>query len=127
MSVAVFDLSAFLLRYPEFQSSAAATIAACFVEAGVYLDNTNASPVSDVVLRGVLLNMLTAHIVQLTINPLVGRVSSASEGSVSASADYGGTIGGTQAWYIQTAYGAAYWAATARFRGFRFRARPGCY
>jgi hypothetical protein len=46
---------------------------------------------------------------------LVGRISSASEGSVSIATDY--NIGGNSAqWYNQTPYGAEYWALTVRYR-----------
>lgn len=88
----------------------------------MYLNNTDNSRVSDVGQRGVLLNMLTAHIAALNSgvngnapSGLVGRISSASQGSVSVSADMGPTTN-SEAWYQQTKYGAAYWQATAPYR-----------
>ena len=73
-----------------------------------------------------LLNLLTAHIGVLNApSPVngqspspnvVGRLSDASEGSVSASFAYSTEVPGSMAWYIQTRYGAEYWNATAPFR-----------
>ena len=52
---------------------------------------------------------------------LVGRISSATEGSVTVQTEYDTAKGNPDAaWYIQTPYGAAYWAATAQFRTFRY-------
>lgn len=126
MCVVVFDSTAFLARYPEFSSVSTSTLDAYFSEATIYLDNTDSSIVSDCNIRTVLLNMLTAHITALysgingnVPSGIVGRISSASEGSVSVNADMGPTTN-SQAWYLQTQYGAAYWTATARYRAFQY-------
>jgi hypothetical protein len=122
MGVVVFDLTVFRARYAEFASVPDAVINAYFAEATMYLNNTENSRVSDVGQRGVLLNMLTAHITALNsgvngnaASELVGRISSASQGSVSVSTDMGPTSE-SSAWYMQTKYGAAYWQATAPYR-----------
>lgn len=136
MGIAVFNLGIFLARYPEFTAYANAnpsTLPAMFAEAGLYLSNCPTSPVQDVTLRGVLLNMITAHIAFLAgalsadgqARP-VGRVSQASEGSVSASFDYAPATPGGEAWYTQSPYGAAFWQATQNLRGFRYRPAPIC-
>lgn len=129
MAIVVFDPVAFKARYPEFSAVANATLSACFTEAGLYLSNKDASPVQDVTRRALLLNMLTAHVATLggvlsaDSKPLpVGRVSNASEGSVSAGFEY--LTPGTQAWFTQTQYGAAFWQATTALRGFRYRSQP---
>jgi hypothetical protein len=126
MAVAAFDLAGFRARYPEFTTVADTLLGAYFVESGVYLNNTDASIVGDVTLRSVLLNMLTAHIAELNSgvggqapSGLVGRISQASEGSVSVSADMG-PPSGSSAWFNATKYGAAFWQATANFRTFRY-------
>lgn len=127
MAIAVFDYSAWAARYPEIAGSVNAQLAGLyFVEATLYLDNTDASLVADAAQRLVLLNMLVAHIALLnaTINGtapsgLVGRVTSATEGTVSVQVD-AGAISGTAAWFAQTSYGYAYWIATARYRGARY-------
>lgn len=88
-----------------------------------------------------LLNLLTAHIGWLNAPrdasgnpssagtpppPIVGRINSASEGSVSVGADMGDANAGSpsQAWFMQTPWGAEYWAATAQFRTARYVALP---
>ena len=126
MSQVVFSLTAFNARYPEFNAvSNAALLGACFTEATLYLSNADNSPVQDLTRRGLLLNMLTAHIAYMggalsaDGQPLpVGRVSSATEGSVTAQLEYAPP--GTQAWFVQTGYGAAFWQATQSLRGFRY-------
>lgn len=129
MGVVVFDPAAFKTRYPEFVSVSDALLTAFFTEAGLYLSNTDRSPVQNLTRRALLLNMLTAHIAWINgkLNgggqPLpVGRTSSATEGSVSVSLEY--MQPGTQAWFVQSQYGAAFWQATTSLRGFRYRPRP---
>lgn len=132
MGVAVFDYALWALRYPSLARTVTEPLAtAYFAEAGLlYLDNSDASLVVDVPTRLVLLNMLVAHIAVLNgaADPngeaaAVGRVASASEGSVSASFDYTAAAG-TEQWYAQTQYGATYWLATAPFRLATYV--PGC-
>ena len=132
MTAVVFDPAAFKARYPEFAALGDPLLQACFVEAGLYLSNTDNSPVQNVTRRAVLLNMLTAHIAALggalssdgQPRP-VGRISSATEGSVSASMEY--LAPGSSAWFAQTQYGAAFWQATSSLRGFRYIPRPTRY
>ena len=50
---------------------------------------------------------------------LVGRITSARMGSVAVEADMG-PVTAAQAWWAQTPYGAAYWAATAFLRTARY-------
>ena len=71
--------------------------------------------------------MLTAHIAKLFAPPttggsggLVGRINSATEGSVSVQAAYSNKVSEQMAWFIQTQYGAMYWSATAPFRRARY-------
>lgn len=121
MAVVVFDVTAFRARYPEFASVADATLAAYFDEACIYLSNTDRSPVCNVTRRALLLNMLVAHVAFINGRP-VGRLSNATEGSVSSAFEY--LQPGTHAWYTQSQYGAAFWQATASLRGFRYFPRP---
>jgi hypothetical protein len=132
MAVAVFNYAAWAARYPEFGAVGEELAASYFAEAGLYLDNSDCSPVPDVTVRGLLLNMLTAHIASLSgageadgkPSGMVGRVSSATEGSVSVSFD-SGLAPGTAAWFSQTPYGLSFWQATKRYRMARYvPARP---
>lgn len=126
MGVVVFDVDKFRLRYPEFSSVPDELLTEYFNEATIYLDNTECSRVQDVAQRSVLLNMLTAHITKINAgskeqpaSELVGRISSATQGSVSVSADMG-PVSRSEAWYLQTKYGAAYWQATAPYRTMQY-------
>jgi hypothetical protein len=128
MAVAVFNYAAWSTRYREFVGAVDASMAALyFAEAGLYLDNTDGSIVQDVGVRLLLLNMLTAHIAALAgaLEPggvpsgLVGRVSSASEGSVSVSTETG-LMPGTAVWFQQTSYGLSFWQASKPYRSARY-------
>ncbi|MCU5775119.1 DUF4054 domain-containing protein [Erwiniaceae bacterium BAC15a-03b] len=126
MAIVVFDVAAFRERYPEFDTVSNSLLNAYFVEATVYLNNTDTSPVTDIAVRAVYLNMLVAHLTALNSGVggqkptgLVGRVASASEGSVSVSLD-AGPSGAASWWYMQTPYGAAYWQATLPYRTIRY-------
>jgi hypothetical protein len=127
MAVVVFDEVAFKARYPEFNALTSPVLAAYFTEATIYLNNTETSPVTDEAQRAILLNMLVAHIAFLNSSSsansgLVGRIASATEGSVSVTTDVG-PMTGSQAWFMQSRYGAAYWQATAPYRTFRYAPR----
>ncbi|KPA87293.1 Protein of unknown function (DUF4054) [Pseudomonas asplenii] len=126
MGIVVFDVASFRVRYPEFATVSDALLQAYFDEATIYLNNTECSLVTDVAKRALLLNMLVAHISALNAgvngeaaSPLVGRINSATEGSVSVTTDMG-AVSGSAAWFMQTKYGAAYWQATINLRSFRY-------
>ena len=132
MAAVVFDPTAFKARYPEFAAVPDATLTACFMEAGLYLSNADNSPVQNLTRRATLLNMLTAHVAYLGgllsadgMPRPVGRVSQASEGSVSAA--FEGPPPGSAQWFQQSQYGAAFWQATSGLRGMRYIPCPTRY
>ena len=134
MPAVVFDPAAIKARYPEFAAVADPTLAACFDEAGLYLSNTGNSPVQNLTRRATLLNMLTAHVAYigglLSADGMprpVGRVSQASEGSVSAAFEGVPPTPGSGAWFQQSQYGAAFWQATSSLRGMRYIPCPTRY
>lgn len=134
MTVVVFDATAFKARYPEFSAVSDGLLSGCFDESGLYLSNSDDSPVQNVTNRTMLLWMLTAHIAMLggaltaDGKPLpVGRVANAGEGSVNASFDYMTLTPGTGPWFNQTQYGASFWQATSSLRGMRYIPRPTRY
>jgi hypothetical protein len=130
------NYSTFTTRYPEFAVGGAQPVSsdlyqAYWNEATLYQANNGAGPICDATNALMLMNMLVAHIAALnapnangTAAPnTVGRVSNATEGSV--------TVGlenqyppGTPQWYQQTKYGAAWWSATAQYRTMRYRPGP---
>lgn len=122
MGVVVFNLQGFRARYRELAETADDLLQAYFDEATIYLSNTECSLVRDLTKRALLLNMLVAHIASMNSegsSPLVGRINSATEGSVSVTTDMG-AVSGSAAWFMQTKYGAAYWQATVSLRSFRY-------
>jgi hypothetical protein len=129
-AVAVFVAADFKAAYPAFAAVPDALLQAFFSIATIYLRNDGSGPVRDTNLQTQLLWMLTAHVGQISgaLNPggvpsgLVGRITSASEGSVSVSSDYPSTP--NNAWFVQTPYGAMYWQATAAFRMARYLPGP---
>ncbi|AOA58325.1 DUF4054 domain-containing protein [Acinetobacter larvae] len=117
--VVVFDKDKFRQLYPKLDFNDA-QLDMFFLEATMLLNNTPCSCVKSLVERELLLFLLVAHLATLQArldsgNEAVGRVGSASEGSVSVSMDYGQTTPGEK-WYVQTPYGAKYWQLTARYR-----------
>ena len=117
-----FDYNIWSARYPEITGVSPDLAAAYFAEAQLYCDNTDTSPIPETE-RALLLNMLVAHIARLTTMSsagIVGRISSASEGSVSVGIEY--LQPGTGQWFNQTTYGAAFWQATAKYRTFQYSA-----
>jgi Protein of unknown function (DUF4054) len=134
MCVAVFNITDFLTRYPEFtgvNTANANRLPTLFADAGVlYLNNCDSSRIP-VPKRTLLLYMLTAHQSWLSGDLTadgqpkpVGRMSQAAEGSVSASFEGVPPTPGTGAWFQQSSYGAAFWQATSAIRGFRYMPRP---
>ena len=127
MPAVVLDTGRFLARFPEFENVADEQLQALFNEATLYLDNTDASLVTNVAAREALFMLLVAHLAQLNFGsktspatPLVGRVTSVSEGSVSISGD-APALPGTATWYGLTKYGISYWQATAPWRTMHYR------
>ena len=77
-----FDPAYFASRYPEFAAIAATTAPGYFIEAGLYLNNTGTSVVTDPNMQYILLHQLTAHLAELFdatsqrgSAPLVGRIT----------------------------------------------------
>jgi hypothetical protein len=129
----VFSYADWSVRYPELSAYVVqATAQIYFNEATLYVDNTACSVICDASQGGereMLLNMVTAHIAALnaplngqTSSPIVGRISGATQGSVSVQTDF--QVPGTAAWFAQTKYGAAYWQATVKYRSMRYAPGP---
>lgn len=126
MPAVEFNVERFRVRYPEFSNVSDELLEEYFIEAGLYLDNTDRSIVRDLKIRERLLWMLTAHIAMLYVGTasgaggtggqgLAGRVTNAREGSVSVSVDAGPTTE-QSAWFMQTPYGMQFWRATSPYR-----------
>ncbi len=134
-AVVTFDYAGWIARYPEFTAVGPAMAAEYFVEACIYHNNKPTGPVCDEGAQRVYLNMMTAHIAARyaqsagspspgapqAANTPVGRIASASEGSVSASFENNYPAGSAQ-WFQTTKYGSDYWNATKAYRTARYRA-----
>lgn len=134
MAIAVFNYALFTAMFPQFASVDQTRLQGYFMRAGLFLNNTDGSPVRCVQKRGLLLNMLVAHISYLNgdlsadgqAQP-VGRVSQAAEGSVSAALDYTPATLSSGAWFNQSQFGAEFWQATAYLRVMKYRPRQTYY
>lgn len=132
--VVVFDFAEFTGIYPEFTTAGSPACGFNFNLATLNLSNCCRSPVPNPAVRQSLLYLLTAHLTFMFTpcgannnqpSGLVGRVSSASEGSVSVSADFPASPNAS--WFLQTKYGALFWQATASLRTMRYTPAPvGC-
>jgi hypothetical protein len=87
-------------------------------------------PIQNIPKRQMLLGLLTAHIAALSApidgNPpraLVGRITNATEGSVSVAVAYPEVAGAE--FYNQTQWGAMFWKATNQYRIGRYFPGPG--
>ncbi len=129
--VVVFEATLFKARYVAFSTVTDDLLGLYFYEATLFLNNSCGSLVTDANARQALLMMLVAHLAAIYSGEngqppsgLVGRISSAKEGSVSVDTDYKIPVNASAAYFNQTQYGAQYWAATTRYR--RFTYVPGC-
>lgn len=141
MGVYVPVYATWIASYPQFATTVpnSGAFATYFTLAQLYCANTDAAIVPydltcspPITTRGTILDLLTAHIAQLLVGSslvpasgIVGRIDSATQGSVSVSSDM--PTEPTAAWFMQTQWGALAYQAMAQFRTARYRASPGRY
>lgn len=124
-----FDYAAWQAAYPLLATVPSADATGYFNLATMLFRNDGTSPAPTVAMQTTLLYLLTAHMAKLFAPQsqggqaagIVGRISNASEGSVSVQTEYSSQISDSQAFYIQTTYGALFWQMTAVFRTMRYR------
>ena len=131
-----FSYQDWLAAYPAFAGRVSAGQAEGFFQlAELILNNTGSSPVRNMKKRRTLLWLLVAHQAQLFASdatasasdpaagspaaPPVGRISSATQGTVSITLD-GNALPRQAGWFSQTQYGLMFWQATASLRQMRF-------
>jgi hypothetical protein len=127
MGIVAFSYQTWAARYPALAGKVAEPLAqAYFEEAGMpaLCPNTDTSAISDLKIRALILNMTVAHIAALELRaldaPIVGRINSATEGSVTVQAQIDLPPGSAQ-WWAQTPYGMQAWMAMAPYRGMQYR------
>jgi hypothetical protein len=134
--VVVFNYSTWAGQYPELATSINEPQAqGYFNMAELYVDNSATSIITDATVGGAretILYMATSHISALLAsingqpaNPLVGRISNATEGSVTVATEMPSTV--NSAWWLQTKYGALAWQAMAPYRTATYIPRPSFY
>lgn len=137
-----FDAAKWKLLYPTFAACDPAQGQNWFNRATFLCGNQASNPANSTPgLLESLLYLLTCHIAWMEAprdafgnpaatgapaSPIVGRIDQAAEGSVSVHADMGDANAGSpsQAWYMQTKWGAEFWAATAGIRTGHYAAQP---
>jgi hypothetical protein len=130
--IVTFDPAVFIAQFPAFTTVPTAALTNNFNLATLQLNNSLCSIVQDEPTRAALLNLLTAHITALlngvggnAPTGVVGRISGATQGSVSLQMDFK-TESEAASFYMQTQWGAMYWQSTAIYRTARY-VRPRCY
>jgi hypothetical protein len=127
--IATFSWPTFIQLFPEFSYLNSAQGVLYFNLATAVHRNDGGGPITDATQQLNLLNIATAHVIKLLAQrqdgeqspDLVGRITNASEGSVSVAAEMPMPANANAAWWNQTKYGAMYWLATAPYRTMRYR------
>lgn len=131
-----FDAAEFAAAWPDFVGLCDGQTAGAFSLATLILNNSCDSAVCDANQRMALLYMLTAHITFLAYGTndgmgnvvpppgVVGRIASASEGSISVQTAYSTEVSQSEAWFIQSKYGAMFWQVTSPFRTMHYIGAP---
>ncbi len=131
--VVQFDYPSWAALFPQFARLSQAQVTQYWGLATAFVRNDGGGPVNTPTIQTSLLNLATAHMCALLGpyvpgadgspaqpgNPLVGRINSASEGSVSVATENQYPPGSSQFWQ-QSQYGSMFWVMSAPFRTFRY-------
>lgn len=131
MAVVELDTALFRELYPKYADASDQLVEAWWTVACQLIGNTESSRIPynppSVTVRKSILYAALCHVAELMTrgNSAVGRVSSASEGSVSTSFDYP-ALSKNGAWWAQTQCGALVWQMLLPYRsgGLYFRGGP---
>jgi hypothetical protein len=128
LGVVQFSSTEFNAIYPEFAGVNSAVQQNSFNDATLLLNNSCGSAVQDANARLTLLYTLTAFCLFIDVGTndgngnvtppqgMVGRIDSATEGSVSASSSINNEVTQSEAYYVQNKYGFKFWQQTAPYR-----------
>lgn len=133
-AVSTYSYAAFQAQFSNLSTVPSGTVQSWWNLAGAFHDNSGNGPVQEQGMQDSLMNMVAAHLLVLmggiTVNAdgsinqgVVGRVSNASEGSVSIASENNYPEGTVQ-WWQQTQFGSMYWMATAPWRSMQYRPGP---
>ena len=127
--IVAFDFAVWQAQFSEFAAMTQPQAQSYWNMATTIHRNDGGGPVSNAAIQTNLLNFLTAHIAKMFwVNPsggavttnLVGRISSAAEGSVNVQTELPATMPTSSAWFTMTQYGFLYWTASAPYRTARY-------
>jgi Protein of unknown function (DUF4054) len=137
-----FNFATFVATFPEFSALTSGQAQGYFNRAtGSIVGNSTTNPIFNDGNLPYLVYLVTAHVAWLNCpkdangnpaatgapaSPLVGRISNASEGSVSVQTEWplDGSSSAQEKYLAQTKYGVEYWAATSQYRTAQYAARP---
>lgn len=126
-----FVYADWVAQYPQFSLIPQFVVENTFYDVAVaFFRNDGVGPVSTALTQTTGLYLMIAHMAQITYGPntatpsggLVGRISQATQGSVSVTSDFPTTP--TNAWFMQSQYGATFWQLTAAYRTMRYMPGP---
>ena len=126
MAIVTFNYANWIATYPEFSAIPEGTVVGAYLPlATVYCPIDGTSPIVSCTLLQAALNAMVAHVTYLLggangqpPSPLVGRISAAAEGTVNVAVEMPMTP--SNAWFMQSKYGAFYWAMMAPYRTMRY-------
>ena len=131
-AVATFNYELWTSIYPELSNVTLAQAQNYWNLATLRWRNDGGGPVCDVDQQAAILGMLTSHIAFLAVGSnngpsagsqgMAGRISSATQGSVSISTEL---PAGIDSYLAQSRYGVDYWNTTRAYRTFRYMPRAG--
>jgi hypothetical protein len=136
-----FDFATWVAMFQEFSALSPAQGEAYFMRACTLCANSCSNPMYGDGNLPALLYLLTSHYAWLSCpkdangnpaatgtpaSPLVGRISSAQEGSVNVQTELemGDDTGALQSFLSQTKYGLEYWASISQYRTATYLANP---
>lgn len=133
--VVTFNAATWKAMFPQFDAVPDPVANGYFLRAGLLFTNSASNPAYRDGNMETLFYLLVSHIATLSAPAgaagttpsgpqLVGRLTSASQGSVSVGAQWDGSGSPSEAWFLQTQFGAEFWQATAQYRTARYLARP---
>ncbi len=120
--IVTFNYENWIGLFPPFNYLSSAQVSMYYEIAINYIRNDGGGPVCDANQQTQLLNLTVAHIAQLMApksngqspSTIVGRINTASEGSVSVGAEFPASPAAS--WWLQTPFGAAVWQMMLPYR-----------
>ncbi len=131
MAAVTLDVTEWKEKYPQYSGLTDSQVEDLFYAATSYLENNDMSAVGDEERRKYFLYLLTAHLAFLLYpdssgkggnGGMVGRISSASEGSVSVGSGLSNVPFNAE-FFLQSTYGYMFWQATQVYRMAFYRGR----